>query len=493
MQKMVLTKSSETYSTSRHNLGFYRCVGLTARYSVPCSSLKDKSLESVIEHAVAQTILSHPILQVGILNEDTRTPQFVYLPTLDLSRLIIWEHSRPETPADRDSALQRVLETRHSSLWPDIHRQPGYQFIAVCPYLGAPPTKGTISVDIVFAYHHGYGDGPSGTILQRTLLRALNNPVSVPSLDKSSHILTINNPSPLAPPQESLIDFKISWPYFIKTLWAEFAPSFLKPAPPEPAWTGKPITPHPENTRIRLVTLSSEVLSDILKRCREHSTTLTPLLHILVLHSLAKRLPDTEHAKAGFSAVTPISLRRLLPPGGKKGFHPDESMGVVLVGQTHRFAADAVRQIRKQGGTESAENLVWDLTSSLSDEIKQKVVTLPNDDAIGLMAWVSDWNERWLKMVGKNRESTWEVSNVGAIDFEKDGAWMVDRVVFSQSGHVAGAAFSVSVAGVKGADLTITLSWQESIISDELADGLEEDLREWLTGFARTGRFGVTG
>ncbi|KAF2399031.1 hypothetical protein EJ06DRAFT_557546 [Trichodelitschia bisporula] len=409
----------ESYSTSRHNLGFYRYVGQTARYTVRRTSLKDTSLESAVEHAIAQTILAHSILQVGIVGEETRTPHFVYLPAINLSQLLSWEHFQLETPADRDSVLQRVLETRHSTSWPDISRRPGYHFIVLCPDVGTALPTETLTVDIVFAYHHGYGDGPSGTILHRTLLRALNSPGSVPSFDPSSHVLTISTRSPLPSPQEALINFRISWLYFIKALWTEFAPSFLKLALLAPALTGKPITPHPDNTRIRLLSFSAHILSDMLQRCREHCTTLTPLLHILVLYSLAKRLPVTENYDGGFTSVSPISLRRLLSPDGLKGFNQDENMGVVLVGQSHRFAPQTIRRIRTPaGGQSAAEDLIWELASSLCKEIKRKVASLPNDD-VGLMSYVSDWNERWRKLIGTSRENTWEVSNVGATDFER--------------------------------------------------------------------------
>lgn len=459
------------------------------------SSLGDTSqggvIKHAIEHAVAQTILSHPVLQAGIVGEETASPYFVHLPTLKLSELISWEHDNVDAPSTGDVALQHVLEARHSSLWPELHRRPGYQFIILSPEPANPATKGLLSVDIVFAFHHAYGDGNSGVILQRTLLQALNNPAPVHGYDPSTHILAIDNPAPLPPPQDALINFKISWSFLFKTLWSEFGPSFLKAALPQPAWAGKPITTHPEATRLRLISFPANTASDILKRCRENSATLTPLVHVIILRSLANRLPESALANHTFTSTTPISLRRLLPPGGKRGFDPDATMGVVLTGQGHRFSSSTIRRIRSSS---SGESLIWELTSSLADELKRKVDSLPDDDITALMAWVSDWNERWRKMLGKERQDTWEVSNVGAADFglavEDKAGWSVDRMMFSQSANVAGPAFSVSVAGVKGAELAVTVSWQDGIIDEEVADGLAKDLRAWLTSFARTGWFG---
>lgn len=460
---------------------------------MPRSSPGDADLRAVVEHAVAQTILSHPVLQAGIVDEDTTSPHFVHLATLDLSELVEWKTVDANTVSDRDTILQHVLETRHSGLWPDLHQRPGYQFIVLSPEPTPHAAEGPLSLDIIFAFHHACGDGNSGVVLQRSLLKALNNPTPMPSYDPSTHILTINNPAPLPPSQEALIDFKISWAFLFKTLWAEFGPSFLKGAPSEPAWAGRPIATHPEGTRLRLISFPVATASGIVARCREHSTTLTPLLHILILHSLANRLPESALAKHAFTSTTPISLRRLVPRGGKQGFDPETSMGVLLASQQHRFSASTVGQARSSPD----ESLLWGLTSSLAADLKQKVASLPNDDVTALMAWVSDWNERWRKMLGKERQHTWEVSNVGAADLSREdggkAGWSVDRMVFSQCASVTGSAFSVSVAGVRGGELAAALSWQEGIVDDEVVDGVSRDLRAWLTGFAQTGRFDLRG
>lgn len=476
----------ETYSTARHSLGFYCCVAQTARYAVPRSLVRDTNLESAIEHGLSQTILSHPILQVGVVGEDTTSADFVHLPTLDLSDLVRWEYFDDGIPGEGDAILRRALEARHSTSWPDLHRRPGYQFIILCPDMSTSP-KSTLTIDIIFAFHHAYGDGGSGVIVHHNLLQALNNPLPVP-LSKSRILTVDHHPSPLPPPQDALIDFKTSWTFLLKTLWSEFAPSFLKPSA-ELVWAGRPISRHPEKTRLRLVSFPAVILSSILAHCKEHSTTLTPLLHILILRSLARRLPGSELANRGLTSSTPISLRRLIPPEGLKGFDPEHSMGVILASQNHRFSSSTVQRIRTGGSSD--ESLVWELTASLSDELRHKVNTLPDDDITALMGWVADQRARFMGMLGQERENTWEVSNVGAADFAIKGeGWEVERVVFSQSGSVTGSAFSVSVAGVKGGELAFSFGWQESIVEEDLVEGIVEDLGKWLDSFARTGRFG---
>lgn len=471
----------ETFSTSRHSLGFYRSVGQTARYCVPVAALQNKTLESVVEHAVAQAILAHPILQVGIKDEDTKEAYFVYLPTVDLSQIVRWENVGPET--DRDEVLCRILGDRHSTLWPDIAHRPGYEVVVLrrSPTASSKAEK-DLTLDIIFAWHHALGDGTSGAIFHRTLLDALNKPSPLPPFSPSTHIITLTR-TPLVPPQESLIKFHISWTFFLKVLWSEFAPSFLC-APTEPIWTGKPVTPDHNTARVRFITFPAATVSSLIAQTRKKSTTLTPLLHILVLHSLSRHIPEA--AGSGFTSTTPISLRRFIPVSGP--VNPETTMGVIICSDAHHFPSTTVDQLR---ANPSDESQIWSLASTLGTELKAKVASLPADDGVGMLPWVTDFHKRWLDRVGKQRETTWEVSNIGAVDMGAGGDWRVQRMVFSQSQSVAGSAIGVSAVAVRGGELAVTLTWQEGIVEEEVVDGVAGDLERWLTGLAEKGLFGL--
>lgn len=436
----------------------------------------------VVEHAVAQAILAHPILQVGIKGEETKDPYFVYLPSLDLSQIVRWETVHHAT--NRDDALQRILEKRHSTLWPNIGQQPGYEVIVLRSDSGVSSTKdeGAV-VDIVFAWHHAMADGTSGAIFQRTLLDALNKPAPLSSFSPSTHILTLNRME-LLPPQEALINFSVSWPFFFKTLWTTFAPSFLRPSA-EKFWTGAPITSEKISTRLRLFTFSPAITSAILAQTKKHSTTPTPLLHILVAQSLANRVPEA--IGAGFKSTTPISLRRLVPPSSN--INPDTALANIITAADHTFPASTINKLRSN---HTDEEQIWALTAVLGAELKAKVASLPGDDMVGLLSWITDHHKRLLDKVGKPRETTWEISNVGAVDMAgSEGEWKVDRMVFSQSGSVAGLALNVNVVAVKGAELAVTLTWQKGILEEDVVAGVAKDLERWLTRLAETGEFGL--
>jgi hypothetical protein len=230
------------------------------------------------------------------------------------------------------------------------------------------------------------------------------------------------------------------------------------------------ITPNHNVTHLRLLTLPAPALTTLLHEVKSHSVTLTPLLHVLVLRSLSLRLQG-----AGFTSTTPISLRRLLPPIGE--VNPKAAMGVYLAVQNHTFPSSTTNLLRADP---TDTDKIWSLTTALSTSLKTKVSSLPADDVVGLLSYVTDYHQRWLSKVGQARETTWEVSNVGAVEMDGNGGWTADRMVFSQSGNVAGNALGVNVAAVRGGELAVTLSWQEGIVREEVVECVRADLERWL-------------
>lgn len=93
----------------------------------------------------------------------------------------------------------------------------------------------------------------------------------------------------------------------------------------------------------------------------------------------------------------------------------------------------------------------------------------------------------WLKgMVGKERGSSFDVSNLGVVrgnvEGEAEGGgedgvakrWDIGRVVFSRSAWVSGSAFTASV--VTGGDgcLVLGFVWQEGVVGNEFVKRIVE-------------------
>jgi hypothetical protein len=164
-------------------------------------------------------------------------------------------------------------------------------------------------------------------------------------------------------------------------------------------------------------------------------------------------------------------------------------MGNYLAVQDHVFPSTTAHLLRSDPTNEA---LIWSQTTQLFTSLKQKVASLPADDAVALLPYITAHHKRLLGKIGQQRDMTWEVSNVGAVDMEVDGGgWKVDRMVFSQSANVAGNALGVNAAAVKDGELAITLTWQDGIVEEEVADGVKEDLERWLGGLAEGKGLGV--
>ncbi|KAJ4418555.1 hypothetical protein N0V85_001388 [Neurospora sp. IMI 360204] len=471
----------EVYSSSRHALGFYRCLAHTCRYAVPWSVLQGKSVPDVLETAVANLVLRLPRLSVAITGNEASRPYFASVHSLDLS----YHLECVELPAEldshaRDSHLLHMLEAQHNQLWPDVGTRPPWRVLAV--YNPRPSQlEDRQIIDIVLAIHHSLADGRSTSIFQASLLDELNKQPAHPSC-LEDHVLRMPSKphGHILPPQEELVKFTTSWRFLAGTLLNQLASGWLgKPATDLP-WTGAPIRPDPYQTRLRLVTLPAKAVSQLLANCRANGTTLTPLLHALILTSLARRLPA--ETATSFQSCTPIDLRPFVQSGPLVTDRA-ESFGVLVTSASHSFDSSRVSALRGQASGEK----IWSLAQTLRQELKDRVETIPRDDMVSMLSWVADWRGFWLNKVNKRREQTWEVSNIGSLQGSPEDTepvsgskWQILRSVMSQCAIVAGPALCASVSGVIGGPISIALSWQEGILESELVEGVAHDLQLWM-------------
>lgn len=439
----------------------------------------------MLEVAVANLVLRLPRLRVVITGDETSRPYFASVPSLDLS----YHLECVELPAEldfqaRDSHLLHVLEAQHNQLWPDVGTRPPWRVLVV--YDPRPSqSEDRLMLDIVLAIHHSLADGRSTAIFQASLLDELNKPsarlscledhvLRMPGKPHHGHIL---------PPQEELVKFTTSWRFIAGTLWNEFASGWLRKPATDLPWTGAPVRSDPYQTRLRLVTIPAKAVSQLLANCRANGTTLTPLLHVLILTSLARRLPA--ETATWFQSCTPIDLR----PFVQSGSHVTDAadfFGVLVTSASHSFDSSRVSGLREQASGE----IIWSLARTLRQELKERVETIPQDDMVSMLSWITDWRTFWLNKANKPRESTYEVSNIGSlrgspedtanIMAETRSRWQILRSVMSQCAIVAGPALCASVSGVIGGPISIALSWQDGIIESGLVEGVAHDLQLWM-------------
>lgn len=448
-------------------------------------------MHTVVEEAVARLVLRLGGLRVGITGEDTNKACFVRVPSINLQNFIEWKTTAAKSSDEYDDEVLRVIQTKLEQLWPDVANRPPWQLLVV---QNEPAFSENVVLDIVFSVHHAIADGKSTAVFHSELLRELNGlPRPLPEL--MNHVLTFPQPPVLAPSQEDLVRPKISWLFFLKTLWSEFAPSWATFTPTPRPWTGKFITPEPHRLHLSHVNIAPNVVTRLVDACRTHGTTLSGILHILVLASLTRRVP--EDVAGSFSGETPISLL----PWAKLPHGVDMDLSRVLTdlntGTKRVWGAATVANIRSklhEADASAEEELLWPLAATWRNEVKAKVATLPNDDVVGLMHYIADFNKRWLNKLGKARDATWDLSNIGIIrgcTADSEEGWSIRRSFFTQPVLVAGAAIGVNVAGVDGGPVNLVLSWQETVVDDAIVNGVAMDLQLWFDEFGRRGIFGV--
>ncbi|KAL9108270.1 MAG: hypothetical protein Q9187_008315, partial [Circinaria calcarea] len=488
----------ERLSTSRHYLGFYRSVAVTAKYLLSETRLEARSLEDVFSSAVCQVVDRHPVLGCGIVGEEGNTPAFTRLEQIALGGVIEFRRIDAATDTEYDEKLMQMVKEQHSKRWPDLHLRPGWKLT-----IAQRSNQGTRekAVDAVFAFHHAIGDGTSGMAFHRSLLKALNN---LPSRPISTVPTVIKGPysGAIVPAVEDLIQLDISWSFLLRQIWETSRPSWSVPASSKP-WSAAVVTlPHPDDfrSRVRFISLPRALTRQILSKCRKRETTLTGLLHGIIIAQLSLLVPEAR----SFRATTPYSLR---PATGTSV----EEIAVQLSALTTEYAPGTISAFRAgRADPRAAQQQIWEIARRFRLEMGAELAALPKDNLLGLLPYVRDWHRMWTDQVGKARSSTFEVSNLGSLRAELDSepnreqnelnrerkdeeiACTVSRLIFSQSGMVAGAAFSFNIASVESGPLTVTLTWQEGVVAEGLMGEILEGLREELVVIG-TGRGGGGG
>ncbi|KAK4165846.1 alcohol acetyltransferase-domain-containing protein [Cladorrhinum sp. PSN259] len=462
------------------SLGFYKCVVNTCRYTVPLSTLRGQPLRQILETAIANVVIDLPSLGVGIAGEDTSNPHFVALSTVQLDSHHI--EYLEATNQDQGAELLRILEKQHDSSWPDIATRPPWK-VTVLSYSAGSFTAAAL--DVAFAVHHSIADGRSTAAFHTKLLSSLLNDTSRPA-QLSNGILSLTTARKFPPPLEQAVKFTQSWRFLLVTLWTELGPAWLQGAKPTTPWTGRPIAQEPCRTNLQLVQVPANTARQILAACRQHQTTLTPLLHALTLISLVKHVP-AEDAEA-FSSSTPIDLRLFMEHDALSR-NPSNTLpfGVFVTTQNHQFGPSTLDALRSKKGKGYP---VWEIAAELRGSMKKHLDGVPRDDIMSMLSWVSDWQKFWLAKLGKPRQTTWEVSNLGSIIGNPEdaaGSWQIQRSIMSQGATVGGAAIGVNVAGIVGGDICITISSQEGIVEKEFVQNLAGDLQIWLEKLSEEG------
>jgi len=509
---------------------------VSARYTIPRALAASEHHDAVVaklDEALAAVVLEHPALRVKAVGEDRKRPAWAPVESVDFARHVEWRDVDDDaTRGDYYGFFRDVLEKRVDEEHSTLEGRPKWRvlflFFFEAGKIGEKSKRPF--VDVVFEFNHGFMDGMSGKIFHETLLRRLNN-TTTPAATRAraqpilEHgVLTIpSTASSLPPPAERVGKIAITPKFAVSSAWKELRPPALASKSASRArWA--PIQPTPFKTQFRMFDIPAETLQNVLAACRAHKTTLTGLLHAIVVFSMATHIPPSQ--ATAFANDTALNLRRHLPshPRIHPTLEPARTMSNYVSLMGHKFDADLVHKIRetRMAGAISApaskvsgeENLpaglvdlLWQCAARVRAEIQHRLDMGLKNEIVGLMHLVSDWRAQLREDALKPRQYSCVVTNLGAFDAatvaspmpgEKDtdqnykeggsaeaesgpdSDWEVQHSAFALSTEVCGAAFQVSTISVKGKALCVGCSWQDCVVDLKLGETMVAELERWL-------------
>ncbi|KAF2498500.1 hypothetical protein BU16DRAFT_296154 [Lophium mytilinum] len=461
----------------RQELGYYNNLAITAKYSLDAPEGSKVTPETFFP-ALKLCIARHPILSCTVSGPETEAPVWIRPETVDLRNniKIIQPESLKSDPKDELLQLQEALAEELNEHYPFLPTVLPWKIVV----LPVAQQKGEFY--IIFSTSHAHADGQSGLAFHETFLRGLNASTT-PDLDP-----LVTTPSdPLLPPLDAT-PMPISWSFLLGPLLGTYLPSFIttplgipreiNPSSPD-MWRATPYTYTPSafHTGLSLTVIPSSTLTAALRACRAHDTKLTGLLHQLVVRALSAAIPDapsTGHPAGSFGAQSAISLRRMIPSIS------NHEMAVLTNAAFEIFPRVPPSEAKSPNSGESVvTDAMWAAASNTSRKLAATASTLA-DQPVGLLKYLAHFRMWLTKHLGKERDCSYEITNVMAFDPEEGaaegGRWTLGRTLMAQPASVTGAPVSFAVASRKGGEMVVAASWQKGVL------GLEEDEEEVVKG-----------
>lgn len=445
----------EQYSTARHQIGFYLNVIVAATYELP--ETFTLPVKDYVYRACAAVIAEHPVLSAIPAADDTQEPYFVRLPQIELDQVVSFHQRQATSSVTEDEPvpdhdLQVLLEEQHNSGFTAPNA-----FWRLCILANGEKQN---QFTAVYVFHHALGDGGSGKAFHQSFLQALS---TAGELETKS--LVESPKTPLLPNIEALHSMPLSFFFLAKKLFEAKVYSRRDPG----LWTAGQIQ-KPTKTCVRLLPFSKSVVTSLRDICRQEKTTVTAVLQTAIARSIFAHIP------IGFSSVActgALSCRRWLPDE-----ITDDVMGVYV----QDFEETYTRSITSSGA------FPWDEARRSRQTIEAALKRKGKDAGPNLLKYVNDYQqELCLSKLGQNRDKTFEVSNIGVVRSESSPEKpSLKGMVFSQCASVIGNALEFSVMTGGDGCCVISVSWQEGVVENSLAEAVIASVRDELRLLAGT-------
>ena len=350
--------------------------------------------------------------------------------------------------------------------------------------------------DVAVVLHHGVGDGVSGAVFHREFLAALNSicdaqtpskeleaaSAQVVSLDPTTTILPVD---PLTISDAKPVLARPLWTTLVCILlplllpWLVALTDLPSPAKPPASLSAVGDVSLRTVTSISTYRISSATMDKILKSCRAHKTTFTPLFIVMLTATLATDYyPKAIWGASRYSTqLRPwLDLKKLggsTPAGvvancagGTQFMERLQPYRRILVTESDQsrsrinaeVAWDLVRNYRKCLPPDYGPHLLrqWKGGNRMGDDLdNQMATTFPIFRAFTPTCLVSNMGPFSVAMEGESLEDI------------KPRTWTIDDMQFSAgptNGRVGSNGPLFSIAGVRGGDTVINAGFQESVI-----------------------------
>ena len=502
--------SSEKYQLAMYLLDQYRGTVLSCRYVIPPRLVPIESreeLEVALKAAVVDTVMRHPMLQVGMMDATSKTPSWIQLQSLDLTQHIKWLHIGGRDDFER--TVQETFRIQLDDRFPDLSiPQPGWK-ITVIRQGNAP------IMAVLLTWNHPQFDAMGAKVFHEDLPEMLNNAKNgaYGRTGLDGDILRLPQAPPLLPtPIESLTSLPIDPKYLVKVAWEEFRPQFLNRDVSQAVWC--PIRSSPYKTQYRAFFIDNTSLLTVLALCRQNKTTITGLLNGLLLIAFSSHLDRT--VTPAFQSCTIIDHRRNLPPAppGAPWVRSDRAVSNYVTQLPHRFDTELVARIRSKlpPDTNKERDLpadlqreLWVISAQNRLEIVRKLNAGLRNDLIGISKHVTDWQQTMKGIAKKRRRFSWLVTNLGVLDgnmstrlsttmtrsptgdnttFEDGQTWSINRAQFGLSAEIPFAAIEFAPVSVAGQGMCVGANWLDCAVDTRLGERIMADLERWLVQLA---------
>ncbi|KAH7361593.1 hypothetical protein B0T11DRAFT_327758 [Plectosphaerella cucumerina] len=464
---------NEKRTISREDLGFYNAVIISAVYDFGngFDATTPKSFFEPLRHCIE----AHPFLCVVVGDKHTDKGYYERVPKMNLpDHVAVLDSVSKE--ADVSAAMEAVMARELNK--PFAQGIPPWR-IVVLPFAGSQAL-------VVFSFSHTLGDGPNGTSFHRSFLKAVRETSkTAPELAVS----TLTTPDTALPaPFDTPAHLPISWSFLLGPLIGNILPRFLADffgfkaqasTVDAGTWLGTRtmfFDAATNTNRLKLRELPSSAVANATRAARAHDAKLSGVLAQLIARGLGRAIGDGKGV-TNYVVETAVNMRRSV------GVHEDE-MGEFASGCYLRVPhVDAV-----EPGTPLSD-AEWEGAKAATQKLALAAVKL-QDQPVGLLRYASSVRQWLAGKVGSERGSSFELSNIGLFDPDRDGGAApggprIVKAMFAQPGHVTSSAIAFNVLCLKGGVLAYTATWQvgalgipaedEEAFVTKVCDGIDAD------------------